>query len=145
MSITEIIDVAVPVCEAYTQWTKFESFPRFMEGVERVEQVDATHLDWTVKVGLTSRRFRAAITTREPDRCLAWRSETGPHHAGTITFEPLGDTHTRVTAEIDIDPDTFTEWVTDRAGVLNHRVKDDMKRFKDVVERPVQGSPWSPR
>ncbi|WP_368680546.1 SRPBCC family protein (plasmid) [Rhodococcus opacus] len=139
MSITETIDVAVPVSVAYAQWTKFESFPTFMEGVQRVERIDDTHLDWTVKVGLTSRRFRATITALEPNHCLAWRSDTGPQHAGTVTFEPAGDTHTRITAEMDIDPDTFTEWVADRAGVLQHRVKDDMKRFKDVVERPEHG------
>nr|WP_271209749.1 SRPBCC family protein [Rhodococcus wratislaviensis] len=135
MSIIESIDVAVPVGIAYAQWTEFESFPKFMEGVESVEPVDDTHLDWTVKVGLTSRRFRAAILEQQLNHRLSWRSETGPHHAGVITFKSLDDTHTRVTAEMEIDPETVTELVADRAGVLGHRVKDDMKRFKDVVEK----------
>ena len=135
MSITESIDVAVPASVAYTQWTEFESFPTFMEGVESVERVDDTHLDWTVKVGLTSRRFRATLLEQHPNQRLSWRSDTGPRHCGIITFEPLDDAHTRITAEVEIDPDTVTEFVADHAGVLDHRVKEDMKRFKDVVEK----------
>jgi uncharacterized membrane protein len=139
MSITESIDVAVPVSAAYTQWTDFESFPTFMEGVESVRKVDDTHLDWAVKVGRTSRRFRAKILEQTPNQRISWQTETGARHAGVITFEPLDDTHTRITAEMDIDPATFTELVADRVGVLGHRVKDDMTRFKDVVEQRQPG------
>jgi uncharacterized membrane protein len=139
MSITESIDVAVPVDAAYTQWTDFESFPTFMEGVESVRQVDDTHLDWSIKVGRTSRRFRAKILEHTPNQRISWRTETGARHAGVITFEPLDDTRTRITAEMDIDPATFTEFVADRVGVLDHRVKDDMKRFKDIVEKRKPG------
>jgi uncharacterized membrane protein len=114
---------------------RVRALPHVHGGLESVEQVDDTHLDWTVKVGLTSRRFRAAILEQQPNQRLSWRSEAGPHHAGVITFKSLDNGHTRITAEMEIDPETVTELVADRAGVLGHRVKDDMTRFKDVVEK----------
>jgi uncharacterized membrane protein len=33
------VDVDVPVRVAYDQWTQFETFPKFVEGVASVEQL----------------------------------------------------------------------------------------------------------
>jgi len=129
-TITEIVDVEVPVSTAYNQWTQFEEFPRFMEGVEEIRQVDATHTHWVTRFGGVTREFDATITEQHPDERVAWTSDSGPDHAGVITFHRLDDAHTRVTAQMEIDPEGFVENVADKLGVLDRRVKGDLKRFK---------------
>jgi uncharacterized membrane protein len=133
-TITKSVDVDVDVATAYNQWTQFESFPKFMEGVEEIRQLDDTHIHWRVKVAGTTREFDARITEQKPDERIAWRSEDEPQHAGVITFHRLDDTHTRVTAQMDIDPGGFVENVADKLGLLDQRVKGDMNRFKEYIE-----------
>lgn len=132
--ITEIVDVGVDVPTAYNQWTQFEEFPHFMENVRRVEQLDATHTRWEISVGNTTREFDATITEQNPDERIAWRSDDGPHHAGVVTFHRLDDTATRVTAQLEIDPEGFIENAADKTGILDRRVKGDMARFKEYIE-----------
>ncbi|MCP2321198.1 Polyketide cyclase / dehydrase and lipid transport [Nocardia amikacinitolerans] len=128
------VDVDVPVHTAYNQWTQFETFPQFMEGVEAVQQIDDRHTHWRIHVGPSTREFDATITEQHPDERVAWKSDSGPRHAGVITFHRLDDTHTRVTAQMDVDPEGFVENVADKLGVLEHRVDRDMKRFKEFIE-----------
>jgi uncharacterized membrane protein len=133
-TITESVDVQVPVSTAYNQWTQFETFPAFMEGVEDVHQVDNTHMHWVTNIGGVTREFDATITEQHPDERVAWKSDAGPTHAGVITFHRLNDDTTRVTAQMDLDPEGFAEKAADKLGVLNRRVKGDMQRFKDFIE-----------
>jgi uncharacterized membrane protein len=133
-TITESIDVDVNVTTAYNQWTQFESFPRFMEGVDAISQVDDTHTHWVVSSAGVRREFDATITEQHPDERIAWRSDDGPRHAGVVTFHRLSEATTRVTAQMDIDPEGFVENVADKLGILNRRVKGDMTRFKDFIE-----------
>ena len=133
-TITESVDVAVDVPTAYNQWTQFEQFPRFMEGVEEIRQVDATHTHWRMSVAGVTREFDATITEQHPDERVAWRADTGPTHAGVVTFHRLDENKTRVTAQMEIDPDGFVENVADKLGVLDRRVKNDMLRFKEFIE-----------
>ncbi len=143
-TVTESVDVHVPVNTAYNQWTQFESFPQFMQGVERVEQRDDTHTHWTVHVAGATREFDAKITEQHPDERVSWTSEAGPRHAGVITFHRLDEDTTRVTAQMDIDPDGFVENVADKLGILDRRVKGDLERFRDFIEArqqdPVRGA-----
>ncbi|MGQ0775658.1 MAG: SRPBCC family protein [Pseudonocardiales bacterium] len=133
-TMVESVDVAVDLPTAYNQWTQFESFPQFMEGVEEVHQIDNTHTHWVTKIGGVTREFDATITEQKPDERIAWRSDAGPDHAGVVTFHRLGDTTTRVTAQMDIDPEGFVENVADKLGILDRRVKGDMRRFKEFIE-----------
>jgi uncharacterized membrane protein len=133
-TITESIDVEVPVNRVYNQWTQFQSFPEFMDGVEEVRQVSDTKTHWVTKIAGVSREFDATITEQQPEERVAWRSDDGPEHAGVITFHRLDDNHTRVTAQMDIDPEGFVENVADKLGVLNARVKGDLKNFKQFIE-----------
>ncbi|NIH79469.1 SRPBCC family protein [Amycolatopsis viridis] len=134
-TITESVDVDVDVHTAYNQWTQFESFPEFMEGVEEIRQVDDTHTHWVTKIGGVTREFDATITEQHPDERVAWRADSGPSHAGVITFHRLGDNQTRVTAQMDIDPDGFVEKAADKLGILDRRVHGDMERFKAFIEK----------
>ena len=133
-TITESVDVKAPLSMVYNQWTQFEKFPDFMEGVEQVRQIDDTHLRWKVKIGPSVREFDATITEQHPDQRVAWKSDEGPEHAGVITFHRIDDETTRVTAQMDVDPEGFVETVADKLGVLGHRVKADMHRFQQVME-----------
>lgn len=133
-TITEMVDVEVPVTTAYNQWTQFESFPQFMEGVEEVRQLDATHTHWVTEFGGVSREFDATITEQHPDERVAWKSDSGPDHAGVITFHRLEDNKTRVTAQMEIDPEGFVENAADKLGILDRRIKGDLRRFKEFIE-----------
>ncbi len=133
-TVTESVDVDVPITTAYDQWTQFESFPQFMDGVEEIRQIDDTRNHWVIKVAGVTREFDATITEQHPEERIAWRADDGPNHAGVVTFHRLDDNKTRVTAQLDIDPEGFVENVADKAGILDRRIKGDMKRFKEFIE-----------
>lgn len=133
-TVTESIDVDVPIKTVYDQWTQFESFPQFMEGVEEIRQIDDTHNHWVIKIAGVTREFDATITEQHPEERVAWRADDGPNHAGVVTFHRIDDNQTRVTAQMDIDPEGFVENVADKAGILDRRVKGDMKKFKEFIE-----------
>jgi uncharacterized membrane protein len=142
-TVTESVDVAVPVRTAYDQWTQFEEFPNFMEGVEEIRQVTPELTHWKVKVGGVEREFDARITEQHPDERVAWTSLDGPRHAGVVTFHRLDDSHTRVTVQMDLEPEGMAEKVGDKAGVVDRQVKGDVQRFKEFIEsRGVETGAW---
>ncbi len=131
---TESVDVAVPVRTAYDQWTQFEEFPRFMQGVKEVRQLGDTMTHWVVEIGGVTREFDAKITEQLPDERVAWSSLTGPKQGGVVTFHRLDPDHTRVTAQIELDPEGLAEQVGDKTGLVGHRVKNDLERFREFIE-----------
>ncbi|GAA2891295.1 SRPBCC family protein [Microbacterium esteraromaticum] len=133
--IIETVDVNVPVSVAYNQWTQFESFPHFLDEVVSITQIDDTHNHWVVKVGGAEREFDAEITEQHPDERVAWRSIGGEtEHAGVVTFHKLDETTTRVTAQIDWDPQGLLEKVGALVGAGSHAVKKDLDNFKEFIE-----------
>jgi uncharacterized membrane protein len=142
-NVTQSVDVSVPVRTAYDQWTQFEEFPRFMEGVEEIRQLDATHTHWRTKIGGVEREFDAEITEQHPDERVAWNSTTGPDHAGVVTFHRLGDAETRVTVQLDWSPEGVVEKAGDVLNLDERRVKGDLARFKEFIEsRGVETGAW---
>jgi carbon monoxide dehydrogenase subunit G len=133
-TVQESIDVAVPVSTAYNQWTQFESFPRFMEGVESVTQVDDTHNHWKTKIGGVEKEFDTEITDQRPDERIAWRSTGGVNQAGLVTFDKVDAGHTRVNVQFEWDPETFKEKVGSVVGMDNRQVHQDLERFKEFIE-----------
>ncbi|MEU8635380.1 SRPBCC family protein [Amycolatopsis sp. NPDC048633] len=133
-TITKSVDVEADVSTVYNQWTQFADFPRFMEGVDRIEQVDNTHTHWTISVAGVTKQFDATITEQNRDERVAWKSDSGPTHAGVVTVHRLDDSHTRVTVQMDIDPEGFVEKAADKLGILDHRVQGDLDRFKKFIE-----------
>jgi len=132
-----------PIDVVYNQWTQFESFPEFMEGVERIDQRDDTHLHWVIKVGGVTREFDATVTEQHPEERVAWKSDSGPDHAGVVTFHRLDDDTTRVTTQMDVDPEGFIENVADKLGILKARVNGDLERFKKFIEsRSTETGGW---
>jgi uncharacterized membrane protein len=141
--VTESVDVAVPVRTAYDQWTQFEEFPRFMSGVEEVRQVSDTMTHWKVDIGGVTREFDAKITEQLPDERVAWTSTDGTSQAGVVTFHRLDESHTRVTAQLEFEPHGAAEQAGDKLGIVDHRVKGDLKRFKEFIEgRGAETGAW---
>jgi uncharacterized membrane protein len=127
---------------AYNQWTQFEEFPKFMDGVQAVRQIDDKHLHWRAEIGGKEEEWDAEITEQIPDRRIAWRSTSGTPNAGVVTFQSSAPDRTQVTLQMDYEPQRLSEKVGDALGVMDRRVEDDLDRFKDFIEsrgRPTGG------
>ena len=129
-----VVDVDVPVREAYDQWTQFEEFPQFMDHVEQVVQTSDRTLEWTASIGGQRRTWTAEITDQTPDTRIAWRSTSGTDNAGAVLFEPLGADQTRVTLRIDAEPEGAVEKVGDALGFTERSTKEDLDHFKEFIE-----------
>jgi uncharacterized membrane protein len=130
----EII-VDAPLRVVYDQWTQFESFPSFMEGVEKVVQRDDKTLEWTASIAGQRLTWTAEITDQTPDTRIAWKSTSGADNAGAVLFEALDGARASVTLRIDIDPEGIVENIGDAIGAVDRRVKGDLDRFKEFMER----------
>lgn len=146
-NIKESVDVDVPIRVAYDQWTQFESFPEFMEGVESIKQLSSTTNEWTVEVGGATRKFTTEIAEQEPEMRIAWHTVEGDTgHAGVVTFHKLDDDTTRVNLDMDVEPEGFVEQIGDKLGFISRRVKGDMQRFKEFIEsRGTETGAWRGR
>ena len=133
--VKEAVEVAVPVHTAYNQWTQFQEFPKFMEGVEEVTQLDDTHNHWTTKIGGVRREFDTEIVDQLADERIAWRTVGGDtKQMGMVRFQSLDDRHTRVEIVMEVETSGAVEKAADALGRVDRRVKGDMKRFKEFIE-----------
>ena len=143
-TIEQEIEVEVPVSTAYNQWTQFEQFPSFMEGVDEVKQLDDTLLHWAATVAGRTAEWDAKIIEQEPDRRITWESIDGKQTRGTVTFEP-GDapSRTRIRLNMSYRPDTVTETVGSAVGLDERRVRGDLERFRELIEaQQVESGAW---
>jgi len=132
--VEETIEVEVPVTTAYNQWTQFEEFPKFMETVDEIRQVDDTHLHWVVSAGGKQEEFDAVITEQIPDVRVAWTTESGPKHAGVVDFHRLSDDRTQIVVLMDSEPDGLVEKAAAAVGLVGRGVRGDLERFKEMIE-----------
>jgi uncharacterized membrane protein len=142
------VDVAAPVAAVYDQWCRFEEFPKFMRGVDAVEQLDDTHTHWSISLDGLVREFDAETTARVPGERVAWRSTSGPEHSGEIVLEVLDGGHTRVHAKMRFTPARPVEHLGAALGIVGARVRGDVRQFKEYVEAkddPVYVSSRVPR
>jgi uncharacterized membrane protein len=135
MSVIEkSIELNVPVRTAYNQWTQFEEFPKFMEGVRLVKQIDDKHLQWKANIAGKEEEWNAEITEQIPDQRIAWKSREGAPNAGVVTFLPLSDAKSKIMLHVEYDPQGAIEQMGDAAGMVTQRVEGDLRRFKDYIE-----------
>ena len=132
--VTKTIDVNVPVSTAYNQWTQFELFPQFMEGIEEVRQLDDKRLHWKAEIGGKTEEWDAEIDEQIPDQRIAWHSTSGASNAGVVTFHYVDPQTTRVALQMAYEPQGVVENVGDKLGVLSRRVEGDLERFKKFIE-----------
>ena len=128
------IELEVPVQTAYNQWTQFEEFPRFMEHVEEVQQLDDENLHWRVSIAGKTEEFDAKVAEQIPDTRIAWTSTSGRRNAGAVDFHPLGDDRCQIMVTMDAEPEGAMEKVADAAGLAQRQVRGDLERFKEMIE-----------
>lgn len=128
------IEVEAPISTVYNQWTQFESFPQFMEGVQEVRQLSDTALHWVAEIGGHTVEWDSTINRQEPDRCIAWRSSSGATNAGEVRFEELGPDRTRVLLRAEYEPQGLAEKAGAAMGVVSMRISGDLQRFKKFIE-----------
>jgi len=142
-TVDKSIEVNVPIHTAYNQWTQFEDFPQFMEGVKEVRQLDDTHLHWVASVAGKEEEWDAQITEQSPDQRIAWSSRSGARNGGVVTFHRISDDVTRIMLQIEYDPQSFTEKAGDALGLVSRRVEGDLQRFKEFIEsRGAETGAW---
>jgi uncharacterized membrane protein len=142
-SIEESIEVNVPVRTAYNQWTQFEDFPKFMENVLEVRQLDDRHLHWRAKVAGEEKEWDAEITEQIPDKRIAWRSVSGPRNGGVVTFHKLSDNETRVMLQMEYEPENVVEKLGDAMGAMRMQARTSLQRFKEMLEqRGTETGAW---
>ncbi len=135
MSVVEkSIEVELPVSTVYNQWTQFEEFPQFMEGVEQVTQLDETRLHWVAEIAGAKREWDAEIIDQEPDQRIAWRSIDGAGNGGIVTFQPTSAAATRVNLQMEFEPEGLAETIGDKLGFVSKQAEGDLKRFKSFME-----------
>ena len=141
--VEKIIEVDRPLSTVYNQWTQFEEFPLFMEGVKEVRQLDDTHLHWRAEIWGKEKEWDAEITEQEPDKRISWKSVGGAENAGTVRFEPLDAERTRVRLVMAYNPEGVVENVGDALGIFTSRVENTVKDFKQFIEsRGVETGAW---
>jgi uncharacterized membrane protein len=142
-TIDESIEVEVPVSTAYNQWTQFEEFPLFMEGVDDVQQRDDTRLHWVATIGGRTAEWDAKILEQHPDRQISWISEDGKKTRGTVSFEPLGESRTLIRLSMSYKIEGPIEQLGSAAGLDRQRIKGDLGRFKNLIEsRGTESGEW---
>jgi len=138
-NVEQSIDVHVPVHAAYDQWTQFESFPQFMDGVETVTQLTDTKSHWVTRIAGVEREFDTEVTEQTPDQRIAWTSTEKPKQAGVVTFHRIEDGVTRVMLQMDFEPEGVLEKAGDALGIVKRRITGDLERFKSFIEE--RGAP----
>ena len=136
-SIEQQIEVNAPVGVVYRQWTQFEDFPKFMEGVDEVTKLDETLLHWAVTVAGKTAEWDAKITAQDPDRRVSWESVDGKQTRGTVNFEPLeAGARTQIRLQMSFTAEGAAEKAGTAIGLDERRVRGDLERFRDLVESP---------
>jgi uncharacterized membrane protein len=134
-TIEQSIEVEVPVRTAYNQWTQFEEFPQFMEGVEQVQQLTDDRLHWVAEFAGKRHEWDAKITEQKPDERVAWTSTEGKENGGAVTFHRLEDNRTKIMVQMDYETEGVIEGIGSALGFDDRRVKGDLERFKELIER----------
>jgi uncharacterized membrane protein len=132
--VEDTIEVDVPVRTAYNQWTQFEDFPKFMQGVEEVRQLDDTHLQWRARIAGKQESWQSEITFQIPDKRIAWRSTSGPPNSGAVSFEPVSDNRTRIKLRMSYRPPGLLEKVGDALGAVKLELSSNLQRFAEFIE-----------
>ena len=134
MPIQQSVDIAVPIKEAYNQWTQFENWPDFMHRLESVDQTDDTTVTFQTKVWGISRRFEAQILEQLPDERIEWNVSEGFAHTGVVTFHELDDRLTHLEVTMDVEPHGLVEKAARGMRFVKRAVRGDLHRFKAYVE-----------
>ncbi|WP_030197344.1 SRPBCC family protein [Streptomyces sp. NRRL S-87] len=134
INIVETIDVGVPLRTAYDHWTQYEDFSSFAKGVRSVSQGDDTTTDWRVKVGPSTRTWKATVQEQVPDERIIWTSD-GPKGTtrGCVSFHELAPALTRIVLVVEYYPSGFFERTGNLWRAQGRRMRLDLKHFSRFV------------
>ena len=134
--IQDSIEVQVSVQQAYNQWTQFEDFPKFMDGIQSVQQLNDTHVHWVAEIRGETREWTTEITEQQPDERVAWKTIDGEvRNDGVVSFEQIARDQTRVNVQMEVEGESTAENVAgDLLGVVERQVHGDLERFKQLIE-----------
>ncbi len=138
MHVEKSIEVEAPVNRVYNQWTQFEDFPKFMQGIEQVQQLDDKRLHWVAEIAGKRKEWNAEIFEQVPDQKIAWRSTTGALNAGIVSFQPIAANRTQITVRMEYDPEGVVENIGAALGAVGARVEGDLRRFRDFIQSRIQ-------
>lgn len=133
-TFSESISVDVPIREAFVMFSDFERFPTFMEGVEEVRRIGDNTLHWKAEIGGREEEWEALIKEESVDERIAWTSTSGSKNDGLVTFEKLDESSTRINFHIEYEPEGIVENIGTMLGVVNGRIRGDLRRFKELAE-----------
>lgn len=138
-TVQQSIDINIPIHAVYGQLTRFEDYPRFMEEVDEVRQIDDTHLHWKTIMSNRSVEWDAEITEREQDQCIAWRNISGPTNSGRVDMQPVGADKSRVTLTLHAEPEQVPgSSAGNEEQEMSQRLKLDLVRLKEFIETSRQ-------
>ena len=139
-TIEKSIEVNVPEYTAYAQWTNFEEFPRFMEGVKEVKRLDVKRFHWKAEIAGQDKEWETEITEQTADQRLAWTSRGDVIKGWVVTFHRLSDARSKVMLQLEYDLQGLAENVGEALGVVSLRVQGDLERFKEFIEKRWRAS-----
>jgi uncharacterized membrane protein len=134
-TIEESVEVNVPVSTAYSQWTRFEEFPQFMDGIKEVRRLDAKRLHWVAEINGHTEEWDAEITEQRPDERVAWKATSVKENAGVVTFHRIDDQKSKIMVQLDWESEGMVEKLGEAMGQDDRKVKSDLERFKELVEK----------
>jgi len=140
--VEKTIEVNAPLNKVYNQWTQFESFPEFMQGVVEVKQLDDKRLRWKAQIAGKQEEWTSEIYEQVPDQKIAWRSIEGAKNGGVVKFKALGADRTEITLRLEYEPEGIIEKAGDMLGVVTGRVEGDLQRFKQFIEQHRETGAW---
>jgi ribosome-associated toxin RatA of RatAB toxin-antitoxin module len=131
--VQKSIVVNLPVTTVYNQWTQFQDFPQFMNGVKSITQLGDDRLEWVAEIAGVRRQWEAKVLEQVPDQKVAWAATDGATNAGSVTFTDLG-TQTEVHLFLEYEPEGLVEKVGDKLNVVENQAEGDLERFKAFIE-----------
>jgi uncharacterized membrane protein len=137
-TVEKSVEVNAPISAVYNQWKQFEDFPRFMEGVKQVRQLDDTHLHWKAEIAGKEKEWDAEIVAQVPDEMISWRSTSGASNVGQVRFGRADSGKTQVTLLLSYEPEGTVENVGAAIGVVSARIQADLERFREFIENRGQ-------
>ncbi|MEU2583514.1 SRPBCC family protein [Streptomyces avermitilis] len=134
MNIIEVLDVGVPLRVAYDHWTQYDKFSSFAKGVRDVSKTDEVGSNWKVKVGPSTRSYKATVQEQIPDDRIVWTSEGAKGTTrGAVSFHELAPTLTRIVLVVEYYPSGFFEKTGNLWRAQGRRLRLDFKHFQRYV------------
>jgi len=152
VKVEESIIVNRDVATLWKFWRKLENLGRFMQHLERVEEIDNRRSRWTARSLFGAKlEWEAEIFNEQENDMIAWRSVDGStvDTAGSVHFRELPHgrgTEIRVSLKYDAHARQLAAPLARLLGESpRQQIHEDLRRFKQVMEAgelaTIEGQP----